>query len=169
VFYSRNSIERSVPTVSVPQPPNLKPVNDHKLSHFTQGSVRKSKKDREKEDEERKAREEEEKAAQVLAEFVDAFESEGPKRTKTGGGFVRAGAGVSYNPASRSGMAPPKGPAAMLQQEPVGKQCAKEYRDLMYVQESTSNVPRPKGKRAMDAFLDEIKRLVYLRQDLFML
>jgi U2-associated protein SR140 len=94
-------------------------VDGHKLNHFTQGSIRKSKKDKEKEDEERKAREEEEKTAQVLAEFVDAFESEGPKKAKAGGGFVRAGAGPSYSLASRGGAAPPRGPVAMMQQEPA--------------------------------------------------
>lgn len=91
-------------------------MNQHKLSHFTQGSVRKSKKDKEKEDEERKAREEEEAAAQVLAEYVDAFESEGPKRQRTGGGFVRAG-GPSYNPVTRGGHPPPTKPAAMFQEQ----------------------------------------------------
>jgi U2-associated protein SR140 len=97
------------------------PVDGHKLNHFAQGSVRKSKKDREKEDEERKAREEEAKTAQVLAEFMDEFESDSPRKSKAGGGFVRAGAGPTYAApsSSRSGLAPPRGPAAMIRQEPV--------------------------------------------------
>jgi hypothetical protein len=56
-----------------------KPVAEAKLSQFTQGALWKSKKEKEKDAEDRKAREEEAKAAQVLAEYVDAFDSsEGP-------------------------------------------------------------------------------------------
>jgi hypothetical protein len=82
-----------------------KPVAEAKLSQFTQGALWKSKKEKEKDAEERKAREEEAKAAQVLAEYVDAFDSsEGPAagaRRRGGGAFVRAGAdagGGRYNP-----------------------------------------------------------------------
>jgi hypothetical protein len=69
-------------------------VAESKISQFAQGALRKSKKDKEKDAEDRKAREEEAKAAQVLAEYVDAFESEGAasaRRRAGGGGFVRAG------------------------------------------------------------------------------
>ncbi|KAF9010504.1 hypothetical protein BDQ17DRAFT_1387745 [Cyathus striatus] len=109
-----------------------KTVDDAKLSQYTAGKVRKSKREKEQEAAEAKKREEEANAAKAYAEFLDAFEGEDASRRKTGAGFVKAGDKKSYLPA--------KGPSES---------------DIIT---PASSAPKPKGKRAMDAFLEEIKR-----------
>ena len=80
--------------------PQQKAVDSEKLSQYTQGTVKKSKREKEKEREEAKRREEEELAAKTYAEFVDAFDGDGAQRK--GKGFVRAGGGpVEYNSSGR--------------------------------------------------------------------
>jgi len=76
------------------------------LSQYAQGTVRKSRREKEKEAAEAKKREEEESAAKAYADFIDAFEGESVDKRKAGSGFVRAsdGAKVSYS-------APVKAPA----------------------------------------------------------
>lgn len=129
-----------------------KTLDDTKLSQYAQGTVRKSRREKEKEAAEAKKREEEESAAKAYADFIDAFEGESVDKRKAGSGFVRAsdGAKVSYQP-------PVKGPAESLSRtRPV----------LSNEDESTAagNAPRPKGKRAMDSFLEEIKREQAMRE-----
>ena len=68
---------------------------------FTQGVVRKSKREKEKEAAEAKRREEEESAARAYAEFLDAFQGEAVDRKKGGSAFVKAGEGSSYAPSVR--------------------------------------------------------------------
>ncbi|KAK7687013.1 hypothetical protein QCA50_009512 [Cerrena zonata] len=64
-----------------------KPVDDAKLSQYTQGLVRKSKREKEKEAAEAKRKEEEANAAKLYAEFLDAFEGEDLERRKAGSGL----------------------------------------------------------------------------------
>ncbi|TFK93763.1 hypothetical protein K466DRAFT_580676 [Polyporus arcularius HHB13444] len=120
-----------------------KEVDDHKRAVYTQGTIRKSKREKEKEAAEAKRREEEENAAKAYAEFLDAFQGEGADRKKGAAAFVKAGQSSSstYAPSAKkadvsrafddSSMRPPSPPLAP---------------------------PKPKGRRAMDSFLEEIKR-----------
>ncbi|KAF8200699.1 hypothetical protein BJ912DRAFT_1019728 [Pholiota molesta] len=105
-----------------------KPVDDVKLSQYTAGNVRKSRREKEQEAAEAKKREEEASAAQAYAEFLDAFEGEEVSKRQGGSAFVRAESNMAYAPS----IAPSPSPA--------------------------SAVVKPKGKRAMDSFLEEIKR-----------
>ncbi|TBU47678.1 hypothetical protein BD309DRAFT_913538 [Dichomitus squalens] len=91
-----------------------KEVDDYKKNVYTQGTLRKSKREKEKEAAEAKRKEEEENAAKAYAEFLNAFQGEGSDRKKGGSTFRSP--------------SPPMAP------------------------------PKPKGKRAMDHFLEEIKR-----------
>ncbi|KAI5114997.1 hypothetical protein M0805_006265 [Coniferiporia weirii] len=123
-----------------------KPVDDQKLSQYAQGTVRKSKREKEKEREEAKKREEEELAAKTYAEFLDAFEGEGAQRKGTS--FVRASSSaVADTPAyilKARGSKPTK---VFEESEPARSRSP-----------PTAGAAKPKGKRAMDAFLEEIKR-----------
>ncbi|KAF7361714.1 hypothetical protein MVEN_00515100 [Mycena venus] len=118
-----------------------KTVDDAKLSQYlTAGTVRKSRREKEQEAAEAKKREEEADAAKAYAEFLDTFDTDHSARKSTSN-FVKADSKSAYVPASKdfsegssrltSGKA--RSPS------PVGP-------------------PKPKGKRAMDAFLEEIKR-----------
>ncbi|KAF9523996.1 hypothetical protein CPB83DRAFT_886523 [Crepidotus variabilis] len=75
-----------------------KPVDDAKLSHYTSGTLRKSRREKEQEAADAKQREEEENAAQAYAEFLDAFEGEEVARRKIGSGFVKADSKAAYIP-----------------------------------------------------------------------
>ncbi|KAL5485377.1 hypothetical protein ACEPAI_8019 [Sanghuangporus weigelae] len=120
-----------------------KAVDDQKLSQYTQGTVRKSKREKEREREEAKRREEEELAAKTYAEFLDAFEGEGARKR---GGFVRAGGEpAEYHP--RGGRRQHEGMRAFEDDELARRPSP-----------PPAPPPRPKGKRAMDHFLEEIKR-----------
>ncbi|EUC64142.1 RNA recognition motif, putative, partial [Rhizoctonia solani AG-3 Rhs1AP] len=121
-----------------------KQLDEYKLAHYSQGVVRKSKREKEKEAAEAKKKEEEEQAAQAYAEFIDAFDSEAPKqKSRSGGGFVRAGGEGTYKPSS-------------------GKSAFEEGASRSSFKDRPSSPgpikPKPKGQRAMDAFLEEIKR-----------
>ncbi|KAJ1304679.1 hypothetical protein OPQ81_005818 [Rhizoctonia solani] len=122
-----------------------KQLDEYKLAHYSQGVVRKSKREKEKEAAEAKKKEEEEQAAQAYADFIDAFESEAPRQKSRsgGGGFVRAGGEGAYKPSS--------GRTAFDQgaSKPNFKDRAPSPGPAK---------PKPKGQRAMDAFLEEIKR-----------
>ncbi|OAX41078.1 hypothetical protein K503DRAFT_547839 [Rhizopogon vinicolor AM-OR11-026] len=129
-----------------------KTLDDTKLSQYTQGTVRKSRREKEKEAADAKKREEEESAAKAYADFIDAFEGESVDKRKAGSGFVRAsdGAKVSYP-------TPVRGSA----------ESSSRSRPVLYNEdESTAsgNFPKPKGKRAMDSFLEEIKREQAMRE-----
>jgi len=73
-------------------------VDDTKLSQFTSGSLRKTRREKEQEAADAKKREEEASAAQAYAEFLNAFEGEGVNRRKTGSGFVGAESKAAYIP-----------------------------------------------------------------------
>ncbi|TCD71267.1 hypothetical protein EIP91_011746 [Steccherinum ochraceum] len=128
-----------------------KPVDDHKLSHYTQGNLRKSKREKEKEAAEAKRREEEASAARAYAEFVDAFDAEGSGQKKASSTFVKSGQGNTYAPSTRG--AGPSRPSQMFEDTtpPSPPQSA----------------PKPKGRRAMDSFLEEIKREQATRESKF--
>ncbi|KAF7981889.1 hypothetical protein HWV62_31469 [Athelia sp. TMB] len=115
-----------------------KAVNEQKRSTYAQGSLRKSKREKEKEAADAKAREEEEDAARAYAEFIDTFEGQDGGTKRDGSNFVKAG------------VAPSKSSSAEISRKP---------RAFNQVPSPPSTgPPKPKGKRAMDAFLEEIKR-----------
>ncbi|KAJ6499101.1 hypothetical protein C8R45DRAFT_897921 [Mycena sanguinolenta] len=117
-----------------------KTVDDAKLSQYlTAGTVRKSRREKEQEAAEAKKREEEADAAKAYAEFLDTFDTDHSTR-KSASNFVKADSKSAYVPATKEfseGSSRPSGRARSP--SPVGP-------------------PKPKGKRAMDAFLEEIKR-----------
>ena len=80
-----------------------------KLSHYTAGKVRKSRREKDQEAAIAKKREEEANAAQAYAEFLDAFEGEEVTRKKAGSGFVKADSNTVYAPSipSSERRAPP--------------------------------------------------------------
>ncbi|KAI0066134.1 hypothetical protein BV25DRAFT_1905759 [Artomyces pyxidatus] len=120
-----------------------KAVDDQKLSQYTQGTVRKSKREKEKEAAEAKKKEEEENAAKAYAEFLHAFDAEDAGSKSTKSGFVRS-SGAVY------------APAAQLKAEGPSRQ-ARAF-EQSRSPSPTAAGPKPKGKRAMDAFLEEIKK-----------
>ncbi|KAI0775702.1 hypothetical protein BD413DRAFT_602894 [Trametes elegans] len=123
-----------------------KEVDDQKRTVFTQGTVRKSKREKEKEAAEAKRKEEEEHAARAYAEFLDAFQGEGADRKKGASTFVKAGQNTGQEPAYA----------------PSGKgkvQVSRAFEEPSVRSPSPPPAaPKPKGKRAMDSFLEEIKR-----------
>ncbi|KAG1734693.1 uncharacterized protein EDB91DRAFT_582463 [Suillus paluster] len=129
-----------------------KTVDDMKLSQYAQGTVRKSRREKEKEAADAKKREEEESAAKAYADFIDAFEGESVDKRKAGSGFVRASDGtkVSYQPPVRGSAESSSRTRPVLSNEDDST--------------ASSNAPKPKGKRAMDSFLEEIKREQAMRE-----
>jgi len=77
-------------------------MDGQKVTQFTHGTVRKSKREKEKEAADAKRKEEEESAAKAYAEFLDAFESEDAGRRKAASTFVRSANedGHSYAPSA---------------------------------------------------------------------
>lgn len=86
-------------------------MDDQKLSAFTHGIQRKSKKEKEKEAADLKKKEEEELAAKAYTDFIDAFEGEGASR-KDSGRFVRAESKTAYAPSSAKGHSSSRQPRA---------------------------------------------------------
>ncbi|KAI0785670.1 hypothetical protein C8Q75DRAFT_775888 [Abortiporus biennis] len=132
-----------------------KAVDDQKLSQYTQGTVRKSRREKEREAAEAKKREEEENAAKAYAEFLDAFESEESNRKKQGSTFVKSG---------QEGVYVPSAPSAMRgrgESSRTASMFTQDHRPLS----PPAAVPKPKGKRAMDSFLEEIKKEQALREN----
>ncbi|KAI0823715.1 hypothetical protein BC628DRAFT_1324593 [Trametes gibbosa] len=119
-----------------------KEIDYQKRTVFTQGSARKSKKEKEKEAAEAKRKEEEKHAARAYAEFVDVFQGEGADRRKGASAFVRAGQDGAYAPSVRG-----------------RSEMSRAFEEQsMRLPSPPPVVPKPKGKRAMDHFLEEIKR-----------
>ena len=124
--------------------------------------MRKSRREKEKDAADAKRREEEENAARAYAEFVDAFEGDGAKK-KAGAGFVRssADAGGVYAPAAKAPSGSSSRPTAMFERDAeVGALICIIGRSHIYALQDLPMAAPKKGKRAMDAFLDEIKRSV---------
>ncbi|PCH43787.1 hypothetical protein WOLCODRAFT_104170 [Wolfiporia cocos MD-104 SS10] len=123
-----------------------KEVDDQKRTIYTQGTVRKSKREKEKEAAEAKRKEDEEEAARAFAEFLDEFQGEGTDRKKGASAFVKAGQAGTYTPAVRGRLG-------------TGSQSLRGFEDdLLQPPSPPPAAPKPKGKRAMDHFLEEIKR-----------
>ncbi|CAG7854691.1 SubName: Full=Uncharacterized protein {ECO:0000313/EMBL:CCA66408.1} [Serendipita indica DSM 11827] len=114
--------------------PSRKPVDQSKVVAFTQASARKSKKEKEEEAAEAKRREHEREATQVFEEYVADFAT--APRARGAIGFVKAGESASGVKISTS----------------------KVFDDDVEMKANSSIAQKPKGKRAMDAFLEEIKR-----------
>ncbi|KAM6502012.1 hypothetical protein JOM56_001989 [Amanita muscaria] len=124
-------------------PQKSQAMDDAKASQYPFGKVRKSRRDKEMEAAEAKKREEAEHAARAYAEFLETFEGEDAGSRKTGSTFVKSatdGSRVAYHP----GKALDK-PSRMLD-------------EFVRTPSPPLAAPKPKGKRAMDMFLEEIKR-----------
>ncbi|KAG8863522.1 hypothetical protein FRB96_008262 [Tulasnella sp. 330] len=142
--------------LQLPARKKSKPIDDQKAKTYTQGNLRKSKREKEKEAEEAKRAEEEIEAAKAYAEFIDAFDA--PDRSASGGGgskgksmgFVKASGGSgpaqSYDPLAKKRDALPTGPRGRQRSPPPS------------LAPGPASAPKAKGKRAMDAFLEELKR-----------
>ncbi|KAJ3529257.1 hypothetical protein NMY22_g9066 [Coprinellus aureogranulatus] len=116
-----------------------KNLDDAKLSQYASGRVRKTRREKEAEAAEAKRKEEEENAAKAYAEFLETFE--GKESLRRGSGkFVRADTKAAYNPLAEGSQA--QASKSVFQRSPS----------------PVNSAPRPKGKRAMDSFLEEIKR-----------
>ncbi|KAJ3748968.1 hypothetical protein DFH05DRAFT_1591422 [Lentinula detonsa] len=131
-FFENNDEE------DAPSFPHKVAVDDAKLSQYAAGTHRKSRREREQEVAEAKKREEEVNAAKAYAEFIDAFEGDDVGR-KSSGNFVKAESGSKYMPSMKA-----------FSDEKTQKSRSNSP--------AAHNVPKPKGKRAMDAFLEEIKK-----------
>ncbi|PVG00341.1 hypothetical protein CPB86DRAFT_729426 [Serendipita vermifera] len=118
-----------------------KPVDESKVVAFTQATARKSKKEKEEEAAEAKRRQHELETTQVFEEYVADFAA--APRAKGGMTFVRAG-------------------------EKTQVQTTKVFDDDSGAK-SRSPPPslKPKGKRAMDMFLEEIKKDQAAREQRF--
>ncbi|KDQ27731.1 hypothetical protein PLEOSDRAFT_1104409 [Pleurotus ostreatus PC15] len=120
-----------------------KKVDTSKVSQFATGSARKSRREKEQEAAEAKKKEEAEFAQQTFQEFMESF-GDGATKTTKSSGFVKAGESVpAYAPFPRG--------------ETTSSRTAGNYDEHPSAQASAP-APKPKGKRAMDAFLEEIKR-----------
>ena len=106
-------------------------MNDAKLSHYTQGTVRKSRREKEKEAAEAKRKEEEENAAKAYAEFLDTFQGEDADRKKGSSTFVRSGHGSAYQPSVKSKGEPSK-PARMFEDNETVSKWHQLYRVREY-------------------------------------
>ncbi|KAJ7072108.1 hypothetical protein C8F01DRAFT_230005 [Mycena amicta] len=116
-----------------------KTVDDAKLSQYVAGTVRKSRKEKEEEVAKKKKSEEEADNAKAYAEFLDAFDAS-PSSSSRAAAFVKADSRSAYIPSTRN-HAESSSRARARSPSPV-----------------SAAPPKPKGKRAMDAFLEEIKR-----------
>jgi hypothetical protein len=101
-----------------------KSLDDQKLTNFAHGSMRKSRREKEKEAQEAKTREEESLTAKAYEDFLETFEGDGSNRPREGPGFVRQGSGGSYGPTAR-GRAPLNAP--VMDDEEVGPYYSYEY------------------------------------------
>ncbi|PBK91457.1 hypothetical protein ARMGADRAFT_202870 [Armillaria gallica] len=110
------------------------------MTQYTSGKLKKSRREKEQEAAEAKKREEAANAAKAYAEFLDAFEGEDRKTHST---FVKAGTAAESGPTYGHS-------AASSERKHHGRNKSPSP--------SNSAPPKPKGKRAMDAFLEEIKR-----------
>ncbi|KAG6885975.1 hypothetical protein C0993_006902 [Termitomyces sp. T159_Od127] len=119
-----------------------KPVDDAKLSQYASGTVRKSRREKDQEAAEAKKREEEANAAKAYAEFIDAFEGQDATKKSAGPSFIKSST---------------ESKAAYSQGSSLDKLHASSAMDRS-PSPLPSNAPKPKGKRAMDAFLEEIKK-----------
>lgn len=140
------------------------------MSQYTAGKVKKSRREKEQEAAEVKKREEEANAAKAYAEFLDAFEGEDVGKKNPAASFVRAsgGLGSTYAPTraqpERESYASGATHALNRVSGVVSVQSfsfSSYFYDCNQSSSPPSTAPKPKGKRAMDAFLEEIKKSVF--------
>ncbi|KAF1781784.1 Nucleotide-binding alpha-beta plait domain [Phytophthora cactorum] len=128
------------------QPSSLTSLTDDKLARFVLGQQKKTKFQKEREDREAKKRQADEEAAKIYATFVASFDNEDETKGKA---FVRGGTqaaqGNSQSAAQRGDMSEMD---KMLQEI---KQKDAEQR------EQVQTMHRPKKRRAIDEFLEEMK------------
>ncbi|KAL4166845.1 hypothetical protein KRP22_012334 [Phytophthora ramorum] len=145
------------------QPSSLTALTDDKLARFVLGHQKKTKFQKDREDRKAKKRQADEEAAKIYATFVASFDNEDETKGKA---FVRGGATQGSRQSSRQSgdvyrlkaKEPAIGAAAagkkvsemdkMLQEI---KQKDAEYR------EQGQTVQRPKKRRAIDEFMEEMK------------
>jgi U2-associated protein SR140 len=134
--------------------------------------VKKSRREKAKDAAEARKREEEENAARAYAEFLDEFEGEDVGRRKSGSAFVKASTGSNapyvypsknkVESSSRSSGHPRVSRSHHLfKHSHEGSHCEKPPSP------PAPSAPKPKGKRAMDAFLEEIKRYIRCELEMF--
>jgi U2-associated protein SR140 len=135
------------------------------VSLYTAGTVKKSRREKEQEVVEAKKREEEANAAKAYAEFLDAFESEDVGKKNAASSFVKSGEG--FAPAAPRGQSERRPHIASTRVSNRVRGLASVFILIFYDHDQSpsplSMVPKPKGKRAMDTFLEEIKRSVLER------
>lgn len=111
-------------------------MDDQKLSQYTQGTVKKSKREKEKEAAEAKRKEEEEHAAKAYAEFLDAFDADDsapPRRSSKSSSFIRSSkdSGTAYTP---SGFSRSDAHSRPMRAFELSKVCQSVYeRDIFYM------------------------------------
>jgi U2-associated protein SR140 len=81
-----------------------------KLSQYTAGKVRKSRREKEQEAADAKRREEEVNAAQAYADFLVEFEGRESMGQRGGASFVKAESKVAYAPSVQATERRPQGP-----------------------------------------------------------
>ena len=128
-----------------------------KLSQYTAGKVRKSRREKEQEVADAKRREEEVNAAQAYADFLVEFEGREGMGQRGGASFVKAESKVAYAPSVQASERRPQPTRVCPSFDLSKRQLLRAV--LKSPSPSISVPPKPKGKRAMDAFLEEIKRL----------
>ena len=129
-----------------------------KLSQYTAGKVRKSRREKEQEAADAKRREEEVNAAQAYADFLVEFEGREGMGQRGGASFVRAESKVAYAPSVQASERRPQ-PTRVCPFFDLSLTTVIESSFSKSPSPSISVLPKPKGKRAMDSFLEEIKRL----------
>ncbi|KAG7446304.1 uncharacterized protein BT62DRAFT_109685 [Guyanagaster necrorhizus] len=130
-FFDNEEDESSFPS---------KTVDDAKVNQYTSGKLKKSRREKEQEAAEAKKREEEVNAAKAYAEFLDAFEGDDRKTRST---FVKAGTAAG---------------AEHTYGHPTTASERRSHGRNKSLSPPSTAPPKPKGKRAMDSFLEEIKR-----------
>lgn len=121
--------------------------------------MRKTRREKEQEAAELKRKEEEQSAAKAYAEFLETFEGKDSGR-RNGGNFVRADTKAAYVPAGQTSQVQPSSTNA-FRRVCVGdsvRESSTQYRAIRQSPSPPSTAPKPKGKRAMDSFLEELKR-----------
>ncbi|KAK0212865.1 SR140 protein [Desarmillaria ectypa] len=131
-FFDNEEDESSFPS---------KTVDDAKVTQYASGKLKKSRREKEQEAAEAKKREEAASAAKAYAEFLDVFEGDDRKARST---FIKAGT------AAESG--PTYGHSTVSSER-------RSHGRNKSPSPPNSAPPKPKGKRAMDSFLEEIKRV----------
>ncbi|CAI5742006.1 unnamed protein product [Hyaloperonospora brassicae] len=155
------------------QPSSLTSLTDDKLARFVLGHQKKTKFQKEREDREAKKRRADEEAAKIYATFVASFDNEGEAQGKT---FVRSAAalgdgqsthehGETYRleaKEAKAGLsavfAEEKEPLKVSEMDQTGLELQfKEADKMQQSGKDLTQVQKPKKRRAIDEFLEEMK------------